>query len=126
MRIYDIKVNGKKYRVEVASIKEVTPTIVESSNVPVVKKEEASATTSNVQTPVTNGNEVAIVAPMQGTILEVKVQVGQQVKSGDTVAILEAMKLENEIKAPSAGKVLAVKVNKGQNVNSKDVLVVIG
>lgn len=47
-------------------------------------------------------------------------------KAGDTLLILEAMKLENEIKAPSNGKVLEIRVQKGATVNSKDVLVVLG
>ena len=63
---------------------------------------------------------------MQGTILDVKVKVGDEVKAGDTLLILEAMKLENEIKAPSNGKVLEIRVQKGASVNSKDVLVVLG
>ena len=63
---------------------------------------------------------------MQGTILDVKVKVGDEVKAGDTLLILEAMKLENEIKAPSNGKVLEIRVQKGATVNSKDVLVVLG
>ena len=65
-------------------------------------------------------------APMQGTVLDVKVKVGDAVKAGDTVCILEAMKLENEIKAASAGKVVAVKVSKGQQVNAGDALVILG
>ena len=63
---------------------------------------------------------------LQGTILDVKVKVGDEVKAGDTLLILEAMKLENEIKAPSNGKVLEIRVQKGATVNSKDVLVVLG
>ncbi|HBB05084.1 MAG TPA: acetyl-CoA carboxylase biotin carboxyl carrier protein subunit, partial [Firmicutes bacterium] len=65
-------------------------------------------------------------APMQGTILDVKVKAGDNVKSGDTLLILEAMKLENEIKAPKDGKVLNVLVKKGDTVNANDVLVTLG
>ena len=63
---------------------------------------------------------------MQGTILDVKVKVGDVVKAGDTVCILEAMKLENEIKANCGGKVLEIKANKGQTVNAKDPLIILG
>jgi biotin carboxyl carrier protein len=63
---------------------------------------------------------------MQGTILDVKVKVGDMVKEGDVLLILEAMKLENEIKAPFGGKVVDIKVSKGQSVNAKEVLVVLG
>ena len=125
MRVYSIKVNGKKYKVEVMGISEVEPVKVET----VKASAPAASTTSKpaeVATPVASGSGTPVVSPMQGTILDVKVKVGQTVKVGDTVAILEAMKLENEIKSQVAGKVLEIKVSKGQNVNSKDVLILVG
>lgn len=125
MRVYSIKVNGKKYKVEVMGISEVEPVKVET-----VKSSTPTASTTSkpteVATPTTSGSGTPVVSPMQGTILDVKVKVGQTVKVGDTVAILEAMKLENEIKSQVAGKVLEIKVSKGQNVNSKDVLILVG
>ena len=63
---------------------------------------------------------------MPGKILAVKKSVGDTVKSGDVILILEAMKMENEIFAGAAGKVTAINVTKGSTVNSGDVLVVIG
>lgn len=68
----------------------------------------------------------SVTAPMPGTILDVKVSVGDQVKAGQTVVILEAMKMENEIGAPQDGTVKEVRVQKGAAVNSGDVLVTIG
>ena len=65
-------------------------------------------------------------APMPGTILEVKVSVGDHVKAGQTVVILEAMKMENEIGAPVDGTVKEVRVTKGATVNPGDVLITIG
>ena len=62
---------------------------------------------------------------MPGNIMDVRVKVGDVVKSGDVLAILEAMKMENEIMAPRDGKVVAVNVAKGATVNSGDVLVVL-
>ena len=59
---------------------------------------------------------------MPGTILDVKVSNGQAVKKGDVLCILEAMKMENEIKAPRDGVVVSVNVSKGQSVASGDVL----
>ncbi len=64
--------------------------------------------------------------PMPGNILDVRVNVGDEVKEGDILMILEAMKMENEILAPCAGKVATVAVAKGATVNSGDLLVVIG
>jgi biotin carboxyl carrier protein len=60
---------------------------------------------------------------MPGTVLDIKCSVGQQVAEGDTLVILEAMKMENEIVAPSAGTVASIPATKGASVNSGDVLV---
>ena len=60
---------------------------------------------------------------MPGTILDVKVKVGDSVKYGDVLLILEAMKMENEIYAPSDGVVASVNVSAGAAVNAGDVLV---
>jgi acetyl-CoA/propionyl-CoA carboxylase biotin carboxyl carrier protein len=62
---------------------------------------------------------------MQGTIVKVLVEVGQEVKAGDAVVVLEAMKMENQLQADKAGTVSAVKVKAGDKVGSGDVLVVI-
>ena len=62
---------------------------------------------------------------MQGTILKVNVKVGDAVKKGDVVAVLEAMKMENDIVAHSAGTVKAVYAQKGKNVDANAVLAVI-
>ena len=63
---------------------------------------------------------------MPGTIVNVNVKNGDVVKKGQVLAILEAMKMENEIVAPIDGTVVSVDVEKGQNVNLGDSLVQIG
>ena len=63
---------------------------------------------------------------MPGTIMDVKVNVGDPVERAQVVIIMEAMKMENEIVAPVGGKVLAVQVKKGDSVNAGDVMAVIG
>lgn len=68
----------------------------------------------------------SVTAPMPGTILDVKVSVGDQVKAGQPVVILEAMKMENEITATADGTIKEVRVSKGATVNPGDVLVTIG
>lgn len=67
-----------------------------------------------------------ITAPMPGSVKDIKVNVGDNVKVGDTVLILEAMKMENEILSKFGGVVKEVLVKKGQSVNSGDQLLVIG
>ena len=65
-------------------------------------------------------------APLPGTITEVKVQVGQQVSMGDTVVVLEAMKMQNNIEAEKTGKVTAILVKPGDTVMEGTVLLTIG
>lgn len=79
-----------------------------------VQKSNAPAAGSKVQTP------------LPGTILDVFVNVGDTVKEGQTVVLLEAMKMENNIEADVAGTVKEVKVRKGDSVLEGDVLIVIG
>jgi biotin carboxyl carrier protein len=62
---------------------------------------------------------------MQGTIVKILVEVGQEVKSGDAVAVLEAMKMENQLQADKDGTVKAINVKAGDKVGSGDVLIVI-
>ena len=65
---------------------------------------------------------VKIEAPMPGTILDIKVAAGAAVKKGDVLAILEAMKMENEIMCPQDGTVASINVQKGDSVNSNDLI----
>ncbi len=127
MRIYKVKVNGKTYEVKILSVSETEPLEVKEvkatapAAAPAVeaKKEAAPASTSSA-------SGTTVEAPMQGVILNILVKVGDAVKAGDNLVILEAMKLENEIKSPVDGKVVAINVEKGASVNAKDALIVIG
>jgi len=65
----------------------------------------------------------AVTAPLPGTVLDVPVSVGQQVKAGQILAIIEAMKMENEIVAPTDGTVASIAVRKGDAVEADDLLV---
>ena len=73
--------------------------------------------------PATGGKPV--VAPLPGTINDIKVKVGDKVNVGDTVVILEAMKMQNNIEAESAGTIASINVNKGDAVMEGDTLVTI-
>lgn len=66
-----------------------------------------------------------VLAPILGTIVDVKVKVGDRVKVGEVLLILEAMKLENEILSPRNGVIKKIHVSRGKTVNSGDLLVVI-
>ena len=116
MKIYKVKVNGKVYEVELESVSE-NEGKVEAKE---VKQEEKK------EQVVSNGEGTLLKAPLQGTILKINVNVGDKVKKGQAVVILEAMKLENEVVAPCDGVVKEIKVSKGQNVNNQDALLIIG
>lgn len=125
MRIYKIKVNGKTYEVKILSVTETEPLVVENKKAEAPKETPiAVATEAPKKEEVTDGIQVN--SPMQGTILNINVKVGDNVHSGDNLLILEAMKLENEIKAPQDGKILSIAVNKGAAVNAGDLLIVLG
>lgn len=125
MRIYKIKVNGKTYEVKVMGITEVEPIEVKTVKAASPVAPAAEAKPKEAAAPI-SGEGKPVLAPMQGTILDIKVKVGDSIKAGDTLLILEAMKLENEIKADSDGKVVDIKVAKGQQVNAKDPLIILG
>jgi len=73
----------------------------------------------------TLGDAGVVTSPMPGVINDIRVKAGDEVKPGDVLVILEAMKMENQIKADIAGTVKEIRVTKGQAVNSGDPLVVI-
>jgi biotin carboxyl carrier protein len=124
MRKFIVNVNGSSYEVEVEEISGVSapaapvqaaaPAPVAAPVAPAAPKASADA----------KGNP--IVAPMPGTIVDVKVAVGDQVKKGKVILVLEAMKMENEILADRDGVLTALNVAKGSNVKSGDTLCLIG
>jgi|SRR5690554_243489 len=119
MKIYKVKVNGKLYEVELESVTETDQKIVSAPKA----KEESATVKPTPQTNTSGGTELK--APMQGVILDVRANVGDKVKKGQALFILEAMKLENEIVAPVDGTITNVLVNKDQSVETQDLLAVI-
>nr|MBU6203088.1 biotin/lipoyl-binding protein [Acidobacteriota bacterium] len=108
-----VEVNGKRFDVRVW-----VPESAGTTASPRRSTRASAAASSGVAT----GD---VVAPMQGTIVKVLVTVGQEVKAGDAVMVLEAMKMENQLQADKSGTVSAIKVKAGDKVGSGDVLVVI-
>ena len=121
MKVYKVKVNGKVYEVELESVSESAQSIVAPvQSAPVVEQSAQAAA------PVASGEGAELKAPMAGTILDVKVSVGQTVKVGDVICILEAMKLENEVVANANGVVKSISVSKGTSVELGHLIAVIG
>ena len=93
-----------------------------------VKSEESnssSASVASTSSAPTAGAGKPVVAPLPGTINEIKVKVGDKVNAGDTVVILEAMKMQNNIEAETSGTITGINVNKGDAVMEGDTLVTI-
>ena len=114
MRKFNIKVNGQAYEVEV---EEVAGGFAPAPVVPVA----AAPAPAPVAAPA-GGTQLK--APMPGTVIDFKATNGAAVKKGQTVLILEAMKMENEIVAPADGVITFV-ASKGASVNTDDLLAVI-
>ena len=112
MKNYKVKINGKTYNVQLESVEEIEGNI---------SKEEP---VKQVETSLTKDDSVIeVLSPIQGNVINVLVKVGQIVKKGDALVIIEAMKLENEVNAPSDGEIVEVLVDKGQSVANNQLLI---
>lgn len=144
---YMVTLNGKKYEIEVeegqaivnsvttapmagapvAAAPAVAPAPVAAPAAPAPAPAAAPAAPAAAPAaPAAPADGTNAVCPMPGTILDVKASVGQAVKAGDVLFILEAMKMENDIVSPADGTVKQILVSKGSTVSTDDVLAVIG
>lgn len=136
MKTYKFRINGNEYNVDINSVEgniaDVTvngasyQVEMENAPAPVQKPVQAAAATTTAPVPATAapapkpaapaGAGKPVTSPLPGVIIEISVKEGQTVKAGQKVAVLEAMKMENEIQAPADGTVTAILVNKGDSV----------
>ncbi len=139
MKTYRFKINGNEYNVEIGSVEGNVADVtvngasykVEMENAPAVQAAPAapkaaqtpaaSAATVSAPAPAAapapaSGSGKPVTSPLPGVIIEISVKEGQAVKAGQKVAVLEAMKMENEIQAPADGTVTAILVSKGDSV----------
>ena len=123
--IAEIEINGTRYSVEVDKDMQPvkTPKLVRSISVPSTDIHPAVAKTSSPSAPKGGGT---IKSQLPGVILDLFVKVGDTVKIGQRLLVLEAMKMENNIEADKAGKIASIAKNKGDSVMEGDVLIVIG
>ena len=115
---YKITVNGKTYDVSVEEIRPVASnkTVSTIVNTPVNTPKPAAAPAPKAAAVPIDENAISVKATMPGTIVSFSVAVGDKVQEGQVVAILEAMKMENEITAPASGEVKSIHVEKGSSV----------
>lgn len=148
MKNYKLTINGNKYSVDIADIEDSkttvevngTPYVVEldmpvPASRPQVKKvvklatpptpQAAPATASVAPAPAAPSGGSAIKSPLPGVVLNIFVNVGDQVKAGQHLLLLEAMKMENNIDADREGTVKAIKVQRNDSVMEGDTLVII-
>ena len=140
MKEFKYTIDGKEYQVAIGEISEdnVAEVTVNGEAFSVQLEKQAAPEKKKVElgkpvaedatetTPAANINAAnAVKAPLPGTISSVEVEVGQEVKAGDTLVVLEAMKMQNNIEAEQDGKVTAIAVKVGQAVLEDDPLVVI-
>lgn len=142
MKEYNYKVKGVSYNVKINSIEENIAK-VEVNGIgfdvelekpiaqpkPVVRAVAAPVKTVEAPKEALEAVEAGVLAvrsPLPGTVNDIKVTVGQEVKAGETVVVLEAMKMENNIDAERGGKVLEIKVAKGDTVMEGAILITIG
>ena len=142
MKEYKYKINGNEYAVCINEVNETTANVTVNGEEfkvewekpkeekPVVKVQPAAAKPAPqpapaAAAPAAVAQGYAIKTPLPGVIIDVKVNVGDMVKKGDTVVVLEAMKMENNINADREGKVVAIQAAKGDTVADGAVLVVL-
>ena len=144
MKTYKFKINGNQYDVAINSVEGKNASVTVNGREYQVELEEAvasapatpvaaavqaaaapAATAAPAPKPAATGAGKAVTSPLPGVIIGVKVNVGDAVKAGQEVAVLEAMKMENSIEATHDGTVTAVHVAKGDSVLEGAVIIIL-
>ena len=117
--VAEVELNGKKYTIDVERSEAVA--------IPTIATPKPAAAAAPVAAapaaPKAAAGANAIVAPLPGSVVSISVKVGDAVKAGQQLAVIEAMKMENEILAPADGTIKAVHVSAGQAVQQGDALI---
>ena len=122
--IAHVEVNGTHYTVEMEKKPKAAPAPKPVVR-PAAKPAVAPAAAAPVAKPAAGGAKSGVKSPLPGVILDIKVNVGDEVKKGQTIIILEAMKMENSINADKDGKIAAINVSKGESVLEGTDLIII-
>ena len=119
-KFFDVTVNGATYEVEAENAPAAAPVAQ-----PVAAPVQAAPAAAAAPAAKPAGASEKLASPLPGVIIEISVKEGQQVKAGQKVAILEAMKMENEIPAPKDGTITEIHVHKGDTLQEGDPVVTI-
>lgn len=122
MKKYVVKLNDRVYEVEMGEVPNGATVLTAA---PAASNNMSAAPTNAAPAPSAGAGHV-VIAPMPGSIVDVKVKVGDVVKRGQVLLVLEAMKMENEIVSPVDGTILSVNVTKGSMVNVSEEFLRIG
>ena len=122
--IAHVEVNGTHYTVEMEKKPKAAPAPKPVAR-PVAKPAAAPAPAASAPASKPAAGKSGVKSPLPGVILDIKVKEGDEVKKGQTVIILEAMKMENSINADKDGKITAINVSKGESVLEGTDLVII-
>lgn len=124
MKKFLIKVSGEQFEVEVEEVMNGYSTSAPATS---TRAAASPGVKAKIDMPVSSGKSgsAKIESPMPGNILKISVKVGDEVKKGQTVFVLEAMKMENEIAAPIAGKIVEIKANAGDAVSAGQTIIII-
>ena len=133
MKEYKYKINGNAYKVTIGDIEdniahvemEKPPKVAVKPVVRPVSAAPAAPTAPVVKPAAASTGKSGVKSPLPGVILDIKVNVGDTVKKGQVIIILEAMKMENNINADKDGKITAINVSKGESVLEGTDLVII-
>ena len=128
--IANVTVNGIPFEVEMKQpVKAAKQKVKLSAATDIAKEAASSSSAATEEKPIEKGAVPAggkpVTAPLPGTINDIKVKVGDKVNAGDTVVVLEAMKMQNNIEAECTGTITSINVSKGDAVMEGDVLVTI-
>ena len=132
MKTYNITVNGVTYTVSVEEVGGVAASAPATAPAPIAAPAPAAAPApvaapapAAAPAPTKSGSAgaISVKAPMPGNIMKVNAKVGDSVKKGDVLVVLEAMKMENDICAPEDGTVATVEVSQGATVETDALLV---
>jgi biotin carboxyl carrier protein len=124
--LYSLLIDNRSYEVLVEARGDAFDVLIGSQMFHLIVQDEWARRLANIQRKSDQSTgQLAIRAPMPGAVVTVEVEAGEDVKRGQGLVVLSAMKMENEIKAPRAGRVVSVDVQAGQTVEQGRTLVVI-